>query len=266
LSTTGDPAVFEVYAIRYARSLRKRSESFIGGDLHDGPMPMAYYIWLIRNQSTAIVVDTGFDETVATKRNREFLISPVEGLRALAVEHGQVSHVILTHLHYDHAGNHPLFPNAIFHLQADEMRYSTGPNMRHKTLRAGYDSADVKAVIDRLYSDRLVFHDGAAEIVPGVNVLRMGGHSAGLQAVTVLTQRGLIVLASDSAVFYEGLETGRAFPAAFHVGEELDGYETLLNLAGSIRNIVPGHDVAVMERYPSVVEDVAWRLDVEPTA
>lgn len=264
MSPAESAPVFEVYAIRYGRSVRKRSESFIGGDPHDGPMPMAYYVWLIRNGSTAIVVDTGFDETVATERKREFLISPVDGLKALGVEHTDVSHVILTHLHYDHAGNHHLFPNALFHLQADEMRYSTGPNMRHKTLRAGYDPADLKAVIDRLYSDRLLFHSGKSEIVPGVNVRRMGGHSAGLQAVTVNTQRGLIVLASDSAVFYEGLETGRVFPAAFHVGEELDGYETLKRLAGSIRNIIPGHDVGVMERYPAIVDDVAWRLDVEP--
>lgn len=263
---TADSEIFEVYAIRYGRAVRKRSESFVGGDPHDGPIPMAYYIWLIRNDAMTIVVDTGFDKEVAEKRNREFLISPADGLKALGVEHADVDHVILTHLHYDHAGNHPLFPNALYHLQVGEMHHSTGPYMRHKNLRVGYDTADVKAVIDRLYADRLIFHDGEEEIVPGVTVRRMGGHSPGLQAVTVMTQRGLVVLASDSAVFYEGLETGRAFPAVFHVGEELDGYETLLRIAGSARNIIPGHDVAVMDRYPAAVDDVAWRLDVEPNA
>jgi len=266
MTTNPEGARYEAFAIRYGRSVRKRSESFIGGDPHDGPMPMAYYIWLVRNETTTIVVDTGFDEDVAAKRDREFLISPVDGLKALGVDHNDVEHVVLTHLHYDHAGNHALFPNALFHLQAEEMRYSTGPRMRHRALRAGYDPADLKVVIDRLYSDRLKFHDGAGEIADGVTVMRMGGHSDGLQAVTVMTQRGLIVLASDSAVFYEGLETGRAFPAAFHVGDELDGYETLKRVAGSVRNIIPGHDVGVMERYPAAVKDVAWRLDVEPTA
>ena len=51
----------EIYAICYGRSVRTRGESFIGGDPHDGPMPMAYYIWLIRQQGRLLVVDTGFD-------------------------------------------------------------------------------------------------------------------------------------------------------------------------------------------------------------
>ncbi len=254
----------EIYAIRYGRSSRKRSESFIGGDPHDGPMAMAYYVWLIRRGEEAIVVDTGFDRDVATQRNREFLICPGEALAKLGVAADKVETVILTHLHYDHAGNHHLFPNARFHVQAAEMAYSTGPWMTHKHLRAGYGADDVKVMIDRLFADRLVFHEGRSEVVPGVEVIHMGGHCAGLQAVIVATARGPIVLASDSAVFYEGMENGRAFPAAFHVGDELKGYRTLLKLAGGADRVIPGHDVRVMARYPEVVEGIAWRVDGRP--
>ena len=256
----------EIYAIRYGRSSRLRSQSFVGGDLHDGPMPMAYYIWLIRRGEEAIVVDTGFDRTVAAERSREFLICPGEALGRLGVSSDSVKTVILTHLHYDHAGNHNLFPNARFHVQAAEMAYTTGPWMTHQHLRAGYGPDDVKAMIDRLFADRLVFHDGRSEVAPGVEVIHMGGHCAGLQAVIVATARGPVVLASDSAVFYEGLLSGRPFPAAFHVGDELAGYRKLLGIAGSADAIIPGHDVAVMSRYPEAVEGVAWRVDGVPIA
>ena len=156
--------------------------------------------------------------------------------------------------------------HARFHVQAAEMAYTTGPWMTHKHLRAGYGVEDVKVMIDRLFADRLVFHEGRSTVVPGVEVIHMGGHCAGLQAVIVETAGGPVVLASDSAVFYEGMVSGRPFPAAFSVGEELAGYRTLMALAGGAERVIPGHDVKVMERYPAVVDGVAWRVDGAPLA
>ena len=69
-----------------------------------------------------------------------------------------------------------------------------------------------------------------------------------------------MVLASDAAVLYEGLEQGRPFPAAFHVGDELAGYDRLRHLASSPAHIIPGHDVQVMARYPVALDDIAWRV------
>ncbi|MFK7880767.1 N-acyl homoserine lactonase family protein [Roseobacter sp.] len=257
---------YEIYAIRYGKSVRKRSESFIGGDPHEGPMDMAYYVWLVRNAARTIVMDTGFAPDVAKSRAREFLKCPGETIRALGTDPDKIDTVVLSHLHYDHAGNHNLFPNATFHVQAAEMAYVTGPWMRFRHLRAGYGAQDVKAVVDRIFAERLVWHEGDSALAPGLDLLHMGGHCAGLQAMVVNTRRGPVVLASDSAVFYEGLETGRPFPPAFHVGDELAGYERLLALTGSADGIIPGHDVRVMERYPQTIEGLAWRVDETPIA
>lgn len=257
---------YEIYAIRYGRSVRKRSESFIGGDPHDGPMPMAYYVWLVRNAARSVVVDTGFAPDVAETRAREFLICPGEAIRQLGTAPGTIDTVVLTHLHYDHAGNHHLFPDAMFHVQAAEMAYVTGPWMKHRGLRAGYGAEDIKTMVDRIFAERLVWHEGDGPLAPGIDLMLMGGHCAGIQAVKVATERGPVILASDSAVFYEGLETGRAFPAAFHVGDELAGYDRLLTEAGSVDAIIPGHDVRVMERYPAALDGIAWRVDAPPVA
>ena len=68
---------WEIYAVRYAHNPNaKRSTNFIGGDPHDAPMPLDYFVWAIRSESRTIILDTGFDEPMGLKRNRQFLRSP----------------------------------------------------------------------------------------------------------------------------------------------------------------------------------------------
>jgi hypothetical protein len=77
---------YEVYAVKYATRDGTRSANFIGGEPHDAPMPMDYFVWLIRNAERAFVVDTGFSEAMARQRKRTFLRSPSEGLALLGAE------------------------------------------------------------------------------------------------------------------------------------------------------------------------------------
>src|SRR5260221_7329556 len=111
-----ETTTYEVYAIRYARHDRTASENFLGGDPHNGPMPLDYFVWAIVGGGRTFVVDTGFGLEQAQKRKRELLRSPAEGLKALGIDSGRVEDVIITHMHYDHAGGLDLFPNATFHI------------------------------------------------------------------------------------------------------------------------------------------------------
>ena len=108
---------YEVFAIRYATREARRADHFIGGEPHDGPMPMDYFVGLIRGAGRTVVVDTGFTAAVAARRKRTFLRCPVAALRRFGVDPAAIEHVVLTHLHYDHVGNFSLFPAAEFHLQ-----------------------------------------------------------------------------------------------------------------------------------------------------
>src|SRR5258708_33250478 len=123
------PDPFEVYAVRYATVARKSSENFIGGDPHEAGEQMDYFVWLARNESRTFVIDTGFNEAAAARRKRDFLCSPVEGLKLLGVDAASVKDVGITHLHYDHLRHCELFPNAHFHLQDSELAYATGRYM-----------------------------------------------------------------------------------------------------------------------------------------
>jgi glyoxylase-like metal-dependent hydrolase (beta-lactamase superfamily II) len=261
---------YEVFAIRYGTvAARTRRENFMGLDPHEtAPMPIDYYVWVIRNAARTIVVDTGFDHLEAKARGRELLRLPREGLQLIGVDPATIADVIVTHLHYDHAGTLDDFPAARFHLQETEMAYVTGACMCHTALQYPYSVEHVCQMVRRVYSGRVVFHDGDGAIAPGVTVHMLGGHSKGIQCVRVETARGPVVLASDCAHFYENMEAGKPFIITHDVERTLRGYERLRTLAASPAHIVPGHDPLVMARYPALDDrttGIAARLDVAPT-
>ena len=243
-------SIYEIYAIRYAHHDRPASENFIGLDSHES-QPLDYFVWAVVGGGKTFVVDTGFDEAAGKKRNREMLKPVREGLSAIGVDPAAVPDVIITHLHYDHCGNHELFPQATYHLQDCEMDYATGRCMCHQHLRLPFEADDVTAMVRKVFSGRVAFHDGDREIAPGITVHKIGGHSKGLQCVRVSTRRGPVVLASDSTHLYQHLEEGKVFPIVYNVGDVLEGYRTLLRLGGDIGHIIPGHDPMVLEKYPA---------------
>ena len=259
-----DCAPFEVYALRYATRPGSRRENFLEQDPHDGPMPLDYYVWLARSPERTILIDSGFSKEIADRRKREFIRCPIESLRLLGVDPGTLDDVILTHLHNDHAANLEKLPNATLHLQDAEMSYATGRYMRHSCCGGAYELDEILRVVRLNYAGRVAFHDGAAELWPGVSVHRVGGHTSGLQCVRLWTRRGWLVLASDASHFYENFQTSRPFHLAFHVGQMLDAFSALKRLASSPDLIVPGHDPLVMQRFPSAgneLDGIAVRLD-----
>lgn len=242
---------YEIFALRYARlEARTRRDNFIVHDPHDEPMPIDYFVWLIRNGDRAILVDTGFNARQADERGRTLMRCPIGALSHLGLTAEQIQDVVITHLHYDHAGNLGLLPNARFHIQDEEVNYACGRHMCKGLFRHAYDIEDVVTLVRRVYANRVVFHSGREEIAPGVEVVRIGGHTNGLQSVRVHTARGWVVLASDASHYYENMEKPSPFPIVFNVGDMVQGYDTLRALADSAQHIVPGHDPMVRERYP----------------
>ncbi len=260
---------YEIYAIKYAQLMREARGNFVDGDAHDtGEMPLDYYVWAIVGGERVWVVDTGFGAAVAKKRGRTITAPVDEGLRAIGIEPPQVRDVVITHLHYDHCGNDDMFEQAVYHLQDAEMEYATGRCMCHHAISHAFEAEDVARMVRRVYAGRVQFHDGTDELAPGITLHRIGGHTKGLQAVRVMTQRGPVVLASDASHFYAHIEQRRAFPVLYNLGELLEGYRTLERLAGSLDRIIPGHDPKVVERFPAASDSTSgWiaRVDLAPS-
>ncbi|MGG1948228.1 N-acyl homoserine lactonase family protein [Trinickia sp. NRRL B-1857] len=244
---------YEVFALRYARHDGRRSgENYLGEDPHgDASVGFDFYIWLIRNVHRTIVVDTGFTAEMAERRRRTYLRSPLHLLQTLDVNPATVSDVVITHMHYDHAGNIDGFPSARLHLQEAEMAYCTGRCMCHDVLRKPFEASDVAAAIGKLYAGQIRYCDNDQVIAPGVSVHLLGGHTAGLQVVRVLTARGYVVLASDAAHYWDNLRARRPFPIVLDVARMLEAHQRIEALADGPDHIVPGHDPGVRLRFPA---------------
>lgn len=261
--------VWEAYAIRYGRhAARTRRESFLGLDAHDAaPWPLDYFVWLLRDGARSVVVDTGFDRAEGARRGRTVDRLPREGLALLGVDAATVADVVVTHLHFDHAGTIEDFPQARLHLQEAEMAYATGACMCWEALRAPYTVDHVCRLVREVYAGRVAFAAGDRELFPGLSLHLIGGHAKGLQAVRARTRRGWLVLASDASHYYENFMTYRPFIITHDVEATLRGYDRLRALATSPAHVIPGHDPLVLARYPAPdprLDGIVARLDVEP--
>lgn len=244
-----------VVAARYGTLETTRSDAYYRWSAYgepDGPQRMDYYFWIVRGHDETILVDTGFDPAAAARRGRTCLIEPAEAMEQLGVSAATVSRVLLTHLHYDHTGNLDRFPDAELLVPAIELDFWLGPLGRRGQFAGSVEEAEldlVRAAVDDGRVRRLV---GGEEIADDVHAVHLGGHSPGQMALAVFGTRPGVILASDAAHFYEELERDRPFAVVADLAEMYEGYDTLRELAGEPGRIVPGHDPAVMTRYPSV--------------
>ncbi|ALG74357.1 hypothetical protein VY88_20165 [Azospirillum thiophilum] len=264
-----DDAIHELFAIRYAtHPERRRSHNRMFHDPHDGPEPLDYFVWLARGPRRTVLIDVGYGEALAAERGHRYLVSPAVTLRKMGVEPSDIDDVIITHMHWDHIGDFAPYTNARLHVQDSEMHYACGKYMQHAPVRRAYRVEDVCCVLQRLYRDQVVVHDGDAELAPGVSLHHVGGHTMGLQVVRVRTRRGLVVVASDAFHLYRNLEEQNPFPIQHDVAAAAQSWRTIEALSGSRSRIVPGHDPLVMSLYPPVdgTDGMAVRLDEDPRA
>lgn len=257
--------VTRIDAILYARHERVAAANFTQPvDDHDLPMPLDYYVWAIHREGHApVIVDTGFGEAAAVARGRTLIRPVVEGLRDAGIDHLLVEHVILTHLHYDHAGSLGAFPNAHFHVQDAELAFATSRAMCDHDIRAPFDGEPVAQLIRKLYADRVVFHAGDSEFAPGIALRLCPGHTAGLMVVCCDTARGTVVLASDAAHLYANIARKLPFPIFIDEPQYRAAQARALELAGgSLDHLIPGHDPLVLACFPS--ENGIARVDLAP--
>jgi len=257
--------VTRIDAIRYARHERVAAANFNAPvDDHDLPMPLDYFVWAIHREGhPPVIVDTGFGEAAAMARGRVLIRPVAEGLRDAGIDHLLVEHVILTHLHYDHAGSLGAFPNAHFHVQAAELAFATSPAVCDHAVRAPFDGEPVAQLVRKLYADRVVFHAGDAEFAPGIGLRLCPGHTAGLMVVVCETARGPVVLASDAAHLYANITRSLPFPIYIDEPEYRAAQQRAMQLAGnSLDHLIPGHDPLVLRCFPA--ENGIARVDLAP--
>ena len=260
---------FELFAIRYAHNgPRTLGQNVVGGDPHETHSSLDFYVWVAKRSDRVFLIDTGMGEETAKRRGDQFIRAPADAIKLLDIDPGKLEDVILTHIHYDHAGALHRYPKARFYLQDAEMAYATGRCMCTRLLRRGYEVEDVVHLVRCVYNDRVTFQDATMQVTPGLTVHRVGGHTDGQQVVRVWTERGWVVIASDASHLYHNMQNGLIFPSVYNVGDMAEGFRILYQLSGeSWDNIIPGHDPLVMQLYPAPskeLEGIVVRLDRPP--
>jgi glyoxylase-like metal-dependent hydrolase (beta-lactamase superfamily II) len=256
------PGTWRVLALAYAMRSGLRGQHFLGhDDRAQEPHPTAYYVWVAVSDAEVVLIDAGIGPgRAAAVDGLHYLGSPVEQLAEIGIAPEQVGWCVLTHLHYDHTGVVADLPSATYVVQQREWEYWTGPwaerITRERWLLSTEDRAHLAAARER---GRFRAVCGDAEVLPGLSVHLVGGHTAGMQVVRVRTPAGHVVVASDASHFYENLSRDRPAPILHSMTGVYAAFDRITALADGADLIVPGHDPEVLERYPAVSARLSGR-------
>jgi glyoxylase-like metal-dependent hydrolase (beta-lactamase superfamily II) len=264
-NAAAEPAVspvYEVFAIRYASIPDFPVNALIAGADPARKLSIAMTVWLVRGNGRVILVDSGFYRPQFFKDFKvDAFIKPSDAIAQSgitpAIKPEDVTDVVITHMHWDHADGMDLFPNARIWLQKDEYTYYTGEAWQQPRTHGGIDPEDVLAVVKLNLAGRVTLVNGdAQEIFPGITCYTGGKHTFQSQYVGVNTNAGTVVLASDNMYLYENLEKHVPIAQTLDAASNLRAQDRMKQLAASPRLIVPGHDPAVFEKFPRVSERV----------
>jgi len=208
-----------------------------------------------------VLVDAGFYREKFMKQWKPAGYSkPSDAVQAaLGISPDQVTDIIVTHIHWDHADGVDLFPRAKVWLQRDEYTYHVDDMGKPKDPAIDADVATMLHILKEAGRVSLVDGDNQ-EILPGIRVYTGGKHTYQSQFVGVAARSGTIVVASDNAYLYENLELRLPIAQTLNPASNLSAQARMLMLAASLNRIVPGHDPAVFERFAKVKDGVV-RID-----
>jgi glyoxylase-like metal-dependent hydrolase (beta-lactamase superfamily II) len=248
---------YDVFAVRYATVPDFPVAGLVPGAESTRKMDIAMMVWLVRGGGRNVVVDSGFyrPQFFKTWTVRDF-VRPDEAVARAGVKAADVTDVILTHAHWDHADGADLFPNAQIWIQKDEYAYYTGAAWQPGGKHGGIEREDMQALLAANMAGRLHLVDGDQEVHPGIRVWTGGRHTWASQFVSVASKNGTVVLASDNAYLYENLDKHLPIAQTFDAQSNLAAQDHMKQLASSARLVVPGHDPEVMTRFPKVAEGV----------
>ena len=197
-----------------------------------------------------VLVDTSFLSVERTWeiRRRKIVRGPhqelVAALAAAGTRPEEIATVILTHLHYDHAGNNRLFPNARFFVQREEVRYALAPT----TFDASAYFAPSLGVTPDWLGTKLELLEGDSEIAPGLSVIATPGHTPGHQSVLAETAAGRYCIAGDAVMWHENLE--RMIPPGVNTSV-IECMASLERIRREADHVLPGHEPALFARQPA---------------
>jgi glyoxylase-like metal-dependent hydrolase (beta-lactamase superfamily II) len=256
-----EPA-YDVYAVRFATAASYPTRFLVAGADSARRSQLAFTVWVMEAQGRTVLMDAGFYRQKFIDRwNPVGFSKPSDAVTALGFKPEDVTDIVISHIHWDHLDGADLFPRARIWLQRDEYEHYTNDSGAVLDRAIDLDDAKMLAGLRRAGRVRLIPGD-SSEIIPGITVFTGGKHTFASEFATVRAnlaggRQGTIVLASDNAYLYENLEQHRPITQSLDTLSNLRAQARMMRLASDPRLIVPGHDVAVFERFPKPGNGVA---------
>lgn len=228
---------------------------------------------LVRAGDDLVLIDTGLGDKHDEKFRRMFAFEDgetrlPESIRGAGYEPGDVTHVVLSHLHFDHCGWNtrerggklvPTFPRARYWIQRGEVEHARSPNERD---RASYDARNWEPLFE---AGVVELFGGEAEPVPGVRPVRVPGHNADM-CIVLFESEG------EKGVFWADLvPTAAHVPYPWIMGFDLYPMLTLENKKRWLPRAAAEGWICIFEHDPELpigrlVEAECGKLRAEPLA
>ncbi len=255
-------AEYKVYGVRYGMSFYGEDRIVLGGN-SSSSLPFAWMFWIIQGHGKTLLVDTGFHDEKLARRWRIFdYVFPVQQLKRFGIAPSDISDVILTHAHWDHIGSVSSFKHARIWMQRQEYEYLQSVLSEDAQQTQGFRQEDLQMLKALEQEQRLQLIDGTQTLVPGITMIRSGGHTAGSQYVRVGTLDGTVILSGDETYLYRNNHWHIPIGSAFDHQANIAAIQTMQGMAASPFYILPGHDPRVMDYFPRVADNIVRILAV----
>lgn len=209
----------------------------------------ALNVMVVRSGDRSILIDAGLgmDPDLNLPRAGQL----IRRLGAAGIKLGEITDVVITHLHMDHIGGllvdgvkEQLRPDLRIHVAASEVAFWKSPDFSRTNMPPGFPDALRATALHFLaeYGEHLSTFDEQQEIAPGVSVVRTGGHTPGHSVVRVASNGNALTFAGD-AIFAVGFEQPNWYNGFEHDPEEAAKVrlKLLSDLAGTGEMLVATH-------------------------
>ena len=225
------------------------------------------HCWLVRGGGVTILVDSGMIDAAALRARLKVdgtgggHAPLIEGLAREGLAPKDVDYVILSHLHFDHAQNLDLFPDACVVVQRDELFHAIEPT---PTQRIYYFRETIAELLARKRPTQLRLVDGDIDFLDGITLLKTPGHTPAMQVPIITTTRGKVALVTDLGDHYRywfpddpratdkpmRFMAGALLPSSIRSESERDFTASMRRVLAHADIVVPAHDFRIPQQMP----------------
>ncbi|MBT2679289.1 N-acyl homoserine lactonase family protein [Bacillus sp. ISL-35] len=253
---------YSIKLMEYGGIQNYPKSGLVYGAHNQGTTYLPFFYILIQNKDHNILFDVGYRNDAA-KGQKDWsklfggtnIEAPAQVLKKVNLTPNDIDIVILSHLHFDHAGNIDQFPKAQFYVQKEEldgwMSSLSLPDKVREWVWQATDLDHINDLLDVAAENRLtLIEEDNFEVAEGVKAYKAKGHTFGTQAITVETRNGTYVLTQDVAYTYENVTDYKPMGLGLDNIEQLMSIHKVNKLVGeNVDFIIPGHDMAVFDKY-----------------